>query len=366
MKKAILRVLSSYWLAGGLFLAGAILVGHFHYLTFGLMVTATGLLLALYQDIVGHIVTLARQLAHDVMQGRRAQPSPPMPPGQLPVWLELTWFTILAVGILAFVITLLSGNAGSSMPIMEGLGIVVSVLGAYEWRLHLKSLWQRSWALPLGKFLIATLAGVSLSVTTGQARQFTYALTGENPDAFPAFVRLLSFVFMPLLCFTAACVVAMLWAVVVAARTGLNMLARATVAKLKDWKSLLRMRSNGVANAPSHSVERMRKAIHILRPISMLAASMWLVGFTPDIDPNKYPRVHAVALAVLTQMDYWPQAVCGHASHDPAARLDDSHYSIALKQGWHITLRTESCQYVPDMDRFDASVTRMHAVLPPG
>jgi hypothetical protein len=248
------------------------------------------------------------------------------------------------MGILAFVIPMFSGNARSSMPIMKGLGIVISILGAYEWRLRLQSLWQRSWTLPFGKFLIATLAGVFLSVTTAQARQFTYALTGENPDAFPTFVRLLSFVFMPVLCFSVACLVAMLWAVMEAARTGLNMLAHATIAKLKSWwKSLLRAKSNGTVDAASHPVERMRKAIRIFRPISMLLTIMWLVGVTPDVDPDKQPIVHTMALAVLTQMDYWPQKVCGRPSKSRAARLDESHYSIALKQDGHITLRSESC-----------------------
>lgn len=365
MKNTILRVFSSHFLAGGLILGGVVMV-HLHLPKSGVMVIATGFLLALYRGTVGHIVTLARQLAHDAMQGRWPQQPLSTTTAQLPMWLELIWFTIFVVGVFAFFIPLFSGNAHASMIMMQGLGIVVSVLGAYEWRLRLQRLWQRSWALPLGKFLIAMLAGVFLCVTTAQARQFTYALTGENPDAFPTFVRLLSFALMPLLCFSVACMVAMLWAVVEAARTGLDMLAHAADTKLKAWKGLLLARSDDVVDAPSNTIDRMHKAIRMLRPVSMLLAIVWLMAVTPDVDPDKHPAVHAVALAVLTHMDYWPQQVCGHTSNDRAARLDDSHYSIATTKESHITLHTESCPNVPGIDRSEASATHTHSVIASG
>jgi hypothetical protein len=356
MKSSLQTAFSRKFLAGWLMLGGAVLP-HLQQPKAGTAMFILGLLLVTCQGLVRYNIHLARQVAHDVAHWWRQWHPSRARTASPPAWLTLTWHAMFTISVLAFFLPALTGDAHTSMRVMQGLGMVIALLGAYEWRLRLQHLLRRSWAYPLGKFLLTTLAGTFFCITTAQARQFTYALTGESPDAFPTFVRLLSFAFMPLLCFSILCIIAMVWAVVEASGIGLGMLARAIVMKFTEWKGVLTGRLDGVGDTEASGVDFLRKAVRIFRPISMLLTVMWLVVATPDIALDKHPTVRATALMVLTSMDYWPQRVCGHASPDRTAKLDDAHYSIAIMQGFHATLRTESCPNAYGAGRAGASAS---------
>jgi hypothetical protein len=196
--------------------------------------------------------------------------------------------------------------------------------------------------------MITIATGALFCITTSQARQFTYTLTNENPDAFPTFVKLLSFALMPLLCVSILCIAAAIWALLESAGIGFAMIARELHKKVDTWRGLFIAHPEESRDIQDDVMDGLQKFIRIARPFSMLAAVAWVITTTPDINPDKHPSLRAFATVVLVNMDYWPQRVCGHSSQEPAAKLDESHYSIATIQGLHVTLHTESCQTARD------------------
>jgi hypothetical protein len=246
------------------------------------------------------------------------------------------------VALVAFFVPLITGSPRLQWAIMQGVVVTVAILGANEWRLRIQHLIERSWTYAVGKFALTALAGVFLSFATSQARQFTYALTNENPSAFPTFVSLVALCMLPLMYFSTVCMLAVLWSLIESLGVGALICLHAVDRK---FRGIFSGRPDGVL-APANensSVSPGPDYLRIMRPASMLILVMLLLTNTPDVDPKKHSAVRTFAMIVLTRMDYWPQPVCGQPSVLHAAKLETGRYSVAMPLGHWVELKTITC-----------------------
>ena len=317
-------------------------IAHFGLSRLGALLMATGFIVMAARGPLSHCIRLGRAVAQQVTAiWRRPRQRPASPTSTSPA-VELAWYILYLVALVAFFVPLITGSSRLQWALMQGVVVGVAILGANEWRLRIQHLIERSWTYAVGKFALAALAGVFLSVATSQARQFTYTLTNEDPSAFPTFVSLVALCMLPLMYFSTVCMLAVLWSFMESLGVGALICLRAVDRKFRGFFS---GRSGGVfASANENSfVSPEPDYLRIVRPASMLILVLLLLINAPDVDPKKHSAIRTFAMIVLTRMDYWPQRVCGQSSVLNAAKLETGRYSVAMPLGHRVELKTITC-----------------------
>jgi len=246
-----------------------------------------------------------------------------------PAWLQLAWYVVTMLWILAFFVPIIRSGQVLQRPLAEGLALISLLLGILEWFLRVLIFVRWTWARVVGKILLGTTAALLACLASAWARHFTFQLTGEDPASFLSFSAFMTALLVPLVWWGFLCIVAIFFA-------GLEVIGRVLMFLARHWA-----RSAGTTGEDGFTP--IDSLAGTLRAGSALFAAALLYSLTPHLDPANNPQLRQAATVVLVGLEYWERPTCMSPRPLPAAKLDSSHYSLATEASGAVTLRTVTC-----------------------
>jgi hypothetical protein len=209
------------------------------------------------------------------------------------------------------------------------LNVATTTLGVIECVRRTYSVFRRTWARLIGKVAWAVSMGIFTCIASSMSRQYIFEMTGLDPSLFPTFTALLAVITLPIAWWLVLYIISLIWALI---EVFIKMIS-ATASSADE-----EMHEN-VTKGP----QIIEKFIAVLRPLSVLAALVYIATLVPSPDPSKNPMLTRAAMSILVTMDYWPQRMCGSSTKELVTKIDATHYSVATFNGWQATLQTQTC-----------------------
>lgn len=258
------------------------------------------------------LVSKARREVNTTWAGIKHRVDGLRAPTPMPAWLELAWYVLIFLWIILFLLPGLTGSQIGVDSVASGLSWIMMGLGVVEWTLQASRLFRRAWARLAGKMVWAALTALFFCIAGAWARELTFALTHEDPAAFPSFVGFVTVSLVPLVWWAFVCTIGAMWA-------GLKAMSALLVL-------LWRLKDTPPNNAPG-------ELIRVFRPASALMVVAWLA--LPAVAPKIVPgtTIYHGVIFVLRGLDYWPRLICGASRPLPTVKLEDGRYSIMTPEG---------------------------------
>jgi hypothetical protein len=216
---------------------------------------------------------------------------------------------------------------------MNVLGAAITALGVVECARRAYEVFRRTWIRLTGKVVWGVIAAGFTCVASAWARKFTFDLTGIEPTVFPSFTTFVAIFLLPMTWWGMFYIVGLTWATFEIIIKLLGLLTSSA----KDSAAL----SNETAP------EYIDRFIGFLRPLSVIAALIYLTTNAPSLDPSESPTLRQLSTHVLVYLEYWPRPVCGFDKNVLASKIDATHYSVASAEGLATSINTITCKPAP-------------------
>jgi hypothetical protein len=243
-----------------------------------------------------------------------------MPP---PV-LQIGWLLAIALGLLGSVLAILwPASSVSSVTVESTLWFGVTV-GALDVVVTAWALLRWSVGRRIGLTVVTLGAAVSTAMALSLARKAVFALTGEEPGAFPASQTLFAALLAPVA-----------WAFLLA-----------VLALMMSWPFSIAGAIRLLLAPKGNAVDLLDDFLRFLRPVLLCLIPFMALSALNTTDFTQITPVRNGAQWAIIKLDYWDRTLC-NGLRGLSNRIDDRHVSVVLKDAAGTHLRTIHCPADP-------------------